>query len=68
MEKLFQGLCENYLEEDCKYNPKGTPSEGIVVRRDGQETFSAYKLKSKRFLEFETKQLDSGEVSVEEEN
>lgn len=67
MEKLFQGLCENYLEKDCKYNPKGTPAEGIVVRRDGQETFSAFKLKSKRFLEFESKQLDSGEINIEDD-
>lgn len=59
-------LQEKYLEKDCIHCINKVPAEGIVVRRDGQPTFSAYKLKSKRFLEKETKQLDSGEVNIED--
>lgn len=65
---LFNILQVSYLEKDCKYCVNKVPAEGIVVRIDGQDKFSAYKLKSKRFLEFETKELDKGEISIEDEN
>lgn len=69
-DRFFNSLVDNFLEKDCPYNPKGTPAEGIVVRIDGKDTYSAYKLKSKRFLEKESKQLDEdtkkGEVNIEE--
>jgi hypothetical protein len=44
------------------------PREGIVVRKEHQFEFEPYKLKSFRFLEFETKQLDAGEADMESEN
>lgn len=66
-EKLFEGLSLHYLEKDCKWCINKVPAEGICVRRDGLESYSTYKLKSKRFLERETKELDRGEVNIEEE-
>jgi len=66
-EHWFNTLCETYLEENCKWCVNKVPAEGIVVRRDGLETYSAYKLKAKRFLERETKMLDKGEENIEDE-
>lgn len=66
-EKLFNNLSKYYLEKDCTYCVNKVPAEGIVVRRDGLENYSAYKLKSKRFLERETKELDKGEVNIEDD-
>ena len=68
IQEAFDLLQKIYLEKDCKYCVNKVPAEGIVVRIDGQDKFSAYKLKSKRFLEFETKELDKGEISIEDEN
>lgn len=69
-DEVFKFLQTVYLEKDCKYCVNKVPAEGIVVRRDGLETYSAYKLKSKRFLEKESKQLDeeakSGEINIED--
>ena len=44
------------------------PEEGIVVRKESLFSCDSYKLKSFRFLEFETKQLDKGESDIESEN
>lgn len=67
-EEWLSHLQEKYLEKDCPYNPKGTPAEGIVVRIDGKDTFSAFKLKSRRFLLAESKTLDNQEEDLEFQN
>lgn len=56
-----------YLREDCTHCKNKVPAEGICVRIDGRESYMTYKLKSKRFLERETKELDAGTVDMEEE-
>lgn len=66
-EWLFDHLTRTYLEQDCKYCVNKVPAEGIVVRIDGRETFMAYKLKAKRFLERETKEIDKGELNIEDD-
>lgn len=66
-EVFFKILVEDYLEKDCEYCVNKVPAEGICVRRDGLESYSTYKLKSKRFLERETKELDKGEINIEDE-
>ena len=43
------------------------PEEGCVIRIEGND-FEAYKAKSNRFYEKETKQLDKGESNIEDEN
>ena len=52
----------------CKMNSEEVPREGVVIRRDGMESYSAYKLKSQLFLGYETKQLDEAVVDMEEAN
>ena len=45
------------------------PEEGIVLRKeDNLNHFEAYKLKSFEFLQKESKQLDKGLISIEDEN
>lgn len=65
MDAWFNALQEFYLEKDCPHCKNKVPAEGVIVRIDGKQTYSAYKLKSKRFLLGESKQLDEGQVDVE---
>ncbi len=64
----------NYLEaeyckdEMCKHNILEVPAEGIVLRRESLFGPQWFKLKNWKFLEWETQQLDTDEVSIEEEN
>lgn len=64
----FLETLQGFIEQDCKYCSNKVPAEGIVVRLDGKDSFSAFKLKSKRFLEKESKELDKGEVNIEDEH
>ena len=52
---------------NCTYCTNKVPSEGICVRKESGN-IEWYKLKSRRFLEWETKQLDKEEISIEELN
>lgn len=64
--KFLDHLQDRYLEQiapDCKGNP---PDEGIVIRIEDSLEIEPYKLKSFAFLQHETKQLDKGEVDIEE--
>lgn len=56
------------IEVMCPLNANKVPREWVVIRRDGQEFFSAYKLKSQLFLTYETKQIDEGKEDTEEAN
>lgn len=64
-EGLFQAIEYNgfNLEKDCRHCINKIPAEGIVVRKDSQDTFMAYKLKAKKFLKMETEELDK-EIST----
>ncbi len=53
---------ETYLE---KILPNGSPDEGICIRKDIGLECLITKLKSFSFFEYETKQLDAGEVDIE---
>lgn len=64
---LIHVLRERYLEQDCWMCKNKLPAEGIVIRRETMD-LEAYKFKSFRFLEMETKMLDKGEEDIEEEN
>lgn len=66
-DKFLADLTAVYLEKDCTMCKDSIPAEGIVVRKDELFSFNAYKLKSFRFLEKETAQLDKGEVDLETE-
>ena len=65
-QRWFNQLVSYYLEKDCKHCINKVKAEGIVVRRDGLETYSAYKLKSKAFLLQESKELDLGVETLED--
>lgn len=63
-EKFLNALKRVYLEQDCQYCTKKVPAEGICIRNESRNKI-AYKLKSKKFLERETKILDKGEEVME---
>lgn len=62
---LTEALKEEFLEKDCFMCRNKLPAEGIVIRKEVNH-FEAYKLKSFRFLERETKMMDKGEEDIEE--
>lgn len=62
---LTEALKKEFLEKDCFMCKNKLPAEGIVIRKECNH-FEAYKLKSFRFLERETKMLDKGEEDIEE--
>lgn len=65
-EALVEYLQEHYTEKDCYLCKNVVPEEGIVLRKETSKEFEAYKLKSYRFLEAETAELDKGEVNIED--
>jgi len=67
-ENFLRKLEQDYNEKDCFMCFNKVPEEGIVVRKEKLNSCESYKLKSFRFLEFETKQLDKGESDIESEN
>ena len=67
-ESQLLGLIKDmFNEKDCFMCQNKVPEEGVVVRIE-QNDLEAFKCKSARFYERETKQLDKGEVDIETEN
>lgn len=66
-EEFYELLKHWFTEKDCFLCVNKVPEEGCVVRIEGLD-FEAYKLKSNRFYERETKLLDKGESDIESEN
>lgn len=64
-EDFLAKLIKDYTEKDCYMSKNVVPEEGICVIKNCNN-FEALKLKSFRFLERETKELDSGEVNIED--
>lgn len=67
-QSFVEKLQEQYNDKDCFMCDNKVPEEGIVIRKEKLFDCESYKLKSFRFLEMETKQLDNGETNLEEEN
>lgn len=65
---FVENLERDYNEKDCFMCKNSVPEEGIAVRKESLFSCDTYKLKSFRFLSWETKQLDKGVVSLEDEN
>jgi len=59
-------LKEKYLEKDCEFCSNRVPGEGIAFRNECHNK-KAYKLKSFRFLQKESKDLDDGVSDIETE-
>lgn len=68
-QNFLDRLIEDYLEKDCELcKSKKVPDEGICLRKDIFDS-EIYKLKSFKFLEWETKELDNENfVDMETEN
>lgn len=64
-EGFLEYLTSNHLEQDCEYCKNEVPAEGICLRIESSEP-KIYKLKSFRFLEKETKDLDENVTNIEE--
>lgn len=68
-EDFLHNLEKDYNEKNCYLCKKKVPEEGVVIRKENSYIdFEAYKLKSIKFLEKETKMLDKGEGNLEDEN
>lgn len=67
-EKFVEGLQNVYNDKDCFMCENKVPEEGVVIRKESLLNCESYKLKSFRFLEWETKKLDKGESDIESEN
>jgi len=66
-EAFLQFLKDDYNEKDCYICQNGEPEEGCVVRKE-INGIESYKVKSTRFYEKETKELEAGESNIEDEN
>lgn len=67
-EEFIKRLEIDYNNKDCFMCANQVPEEGIVLRKESAFSFEAYKLKSFRFMEFETEQLDKGVLDTESAN
>jgi len=65
---FIPNLERDYNDKDCFMCNNEVPEEGIVVRKEKLFGFEAYKLKSFKFLERESKMLDQGEEDIESNN
>lgn len=66
-EIMLEGMIGKYNDKDCYMCVNKVPEEGVVLRRQNLFEYEAYKLKSFRFLEYETKELDKGNIDIETE-
>lgn len=66
-ELFLKNIKQKYNEKNCYICKNKVPEEGCVIRIEGLN-FEAYKQKSNRFYELETKLLDKGESNIEDEN
>ena len=65
-EAMVKFIEANWVKDEmCFYNNREVPAEGVVVKVDRLEEDEAYKLKSFRFLSYESAELDKGEADME---
>lgn len=58
--RFVEKLAEMFLEKDCQFHVgQDLPAEGICIRIEDKNGKNIFKMKSKRFLELETDQLDA---------
>ena len=67
-ENFLNQLVNDFLEKDCDICVGKVPAEGVVVSRRTFDAFEPWKLKSLRFLERESKELDNGGGNLEDSN
>lgn len=59
-EEFLYRLALDYNNKKCYLCKNDVVEEGIVIRNDDNMGFDVYKLKSSKFYEYETKELDKG--------
>jgi hypothetical protein len=64
--KLLEYICSEFLEKPCQMSKNKVPREGVVISIEGSQ-FNGFKAVSFAFKERETKLLDEGEVSIDQE-
>lgn len=64
----IKALEDLYNEKDCYMCKNAVPEEGIVIRIEHLENYEAYKLKSKRFIKYESDQQEQEISNMEDEN
>jgi hypothetical protein len=64
---LLEVIKDRFNEKDCFMCINKVPEEGCVIRLEDL-WLEAFKCKSERFCEFETKELDKGISNIEDEN
>ena len=67
-DNVLRVLKHKFTEKDCFLCTTTVPEEGVVVRKEElpPEDWKAHKLKSFRFLQKETEELDSGVENIED--
>lgn len=65
-EELIQFLEKEFNEKDCFMCSNKVPEEGIVLRKESLFNCESYKLKSFKFLEHETHEIDQGLSNIED--
>lgn len=65
-EKFLEFLEEDYNEKDCYMCTNKVSEEGIVLRVEKLEEYEAYKLKSKRFIYWESEAQEKEESNIED--
>lgn len=65
-ENFLNKMMEKYNEKDCYLCVNKVPEEGVVLIKNNNHNFEAYKLKSFSFLKRETAELDAGIVNIED--
>lgn len=64
-DEFLNRMIDRFMEKKCDICKNDVWAEGVVLRKDTPNEWDAFKLKSFNFLEYESKQLDSGEVDME---
>lgn len=66
--QAYLEFCQKHYvyDQNCQFCTNKVPAEGIVIRTEGRRV-EALKLKAFAFLEYEGKELDKGEVNIEDE-
>ena len=65
-ENFIAKLIEAYTEKDCYMCINKVPEEGVVIVKE-DDAWQGFKLKSARFYEYESVELDSGEANIEDQ-
>ena len=66
-ENFLKALSDKYLEKDDPICKNKVPFEGVIVTREGDYPEN-FKLKSFNFLEYSSKEIDKGDIDIDDVN